>query len=70
MTKLYPRQVWWCNIVNDPFILTWKDERAYCPLCNWIDIDGTPVEASSAFESVHDYLENAKTIQRRVYGNT
>ena len=46
------RQVWWCWIINDPFICEWRNNRFYCPRCEWDAETDDPLN-DSAFMSQH-----------------
>ena len=39
--KISTRQVWWCWIINDPFIPVWDQgiKNYRCPLCQDIHMD-------------------------------
>lgn len=40
--KAGPRQVWWCWILNEPFIVEFKGNDSHCPNCEQLNFEDCP----------------------------
>ncbi len=49
------RDVHWCYILNEPWVIQYRDGHAYCTNCTWLD-DGEKGQLTEVFLGHHPFI--------------